>query len=219
MKLNNGLAITSVFHPDDETHIEIVKYPDGSNAMKWFFSLATPGAGNSFIRSLNLIKTTFLHPIQFLKVVLNFKWSTNTIIFLVMQTADNAMKMKWKNGLFGGKMEIDNRGNKKVPAYIDIGQKVMNMYANEIGGIAQNIILEVMLNRPTTAHILGGCLMSQNIKEGVVNEKLEVHGYKGLYVIDGSIIQANPGVNPSYSILAMAEYAMDQIPEKEISGT
>jgi len=27
-------------------------------------------------------------------------------------------------------------------------------------------------------------------------------------------LQANPGVNPSFSISALSEYAMDQIPEK-----
>ncbi len=43
-KLNNGLAITSVFSPDPYTHVEIVKYPDNSNAMKWFFGLSAEGA-------------------------------------------------------------------------------------------------------------------------------------------------------------------------------
>lgn len=40
-KMNNGLAITSVFNPDDNTHIEVVKYPDGSNALKAFFWLCS----------------------------------------------------------------------------------------------------------------------------------------------------------------------------------
>jgi len=44
----------------------------------------------------------------FLKTVFNFSWSTKTVIFLVMQSADNAMKMIWKKNLFGGKMKIDN---------------------------------------------------------------------------------------------------------------
>lgn len=44
-----------------------------------------------------------------------------------------------------------NQGNKKVPVYIDIGQKVMESYAQKSGGIAQNVILEVLFNRPTTA--------------------------------------------------------------------
>lgn len=35
-----------------------------------------------------------------------------------------------------------------------------------------------------------------------------------MMVIDGSMISANLGVNPSLSITAIAEHAMDQVPEK-----
>jgi cholesterol oxidase len=110
---------------------------------------------------------------------------------------------------------IDNTGRKKVPAYIEIGQKVMHNYAEKSGGIAQNIILEVLFNRPTTAHILGGCPMSFEIEAGVIDPSFRVHGYPGMFVLDGSAIQGNIGVNPSYTILASAEYAMEKIPEKE----
>ncbi len=213
-KLNNGVAISSVFHPDDNTHVEIVKYPDGSNALKWFFTLAAGGAKNSFYRTLKLIGNTLSHPGQFLKTVFNFKWSTNLVVFLVMQSLYNAMTMKWKKTLFGGGMKIVNSGKEKVPAYIKIGQEVMMKYAEEVDGIPQNIILEVMLNRPTTAHILGGCLMGESDKDSVVNINQQVHNYPGMYILDGSVIQTNPGVNPSYSILAMSEYAMSKIPSK-----
>ena len=213
-KMNNGVAISSVFHPDDNTHVEIVKYPDGSNALKWFFTLAAGGAKNSFSRILKVLGNTISHPGQFLKTIFNFKWSTNLVIFLVMQTIQNSMKMQWKNTFLGGKMTIKNKGNKKAPAFIKIGQEVMMNYAKEVNGIPQNIILEVMFNRPTTAHILGGCLMGSSAEDSVVNENLEVHNYKGMYILDGSVIQTNPGVNPSYSILAMAEYAMSKIPQK-----
>jgi cholesterol oxidase len=91
----------------------------------------------------------------------------------------------------------------------------MESYARKSGGIAQNIILEVLFNRPTTAHILGGCPMSDEKDSGVVDPRLRVHGYNNMYVVDGSVIQGNIGVNPSFTILAMAEYAMSHIPEKE----
>jgi cholesterol oxidase len=32
---------------------------------------------------------------------------------------------------------------------------------------------------------------------------------------DGSIMPGNPGINPSLTITALAEYAMDQVPAKE----
>jgi cholesterol oxidase len=137
------------------------------------------------------------------------------VIFLVMQSADNAMKMVWKKDLFGGKMKIDNSGHKKVPAFIPIGQKVMERYAQKVAGVPQNILLEVFFNRPTTAHILGGCPMSDSEETGVVDKNLKVHGYPEFYVTDGSVIQGNIGVNPSLTITAMAEYCMSRIPVRE----
>lgn len=215
-KMNNGLAITSVFNPNEHTHIEIVKYPDGSNSLKWFFSLSAGGSSTNFKRIMKLIGKTIIHFRDFIKTVFNFKWSTGLIIFLVMQHLENNMKFIWKKNFWGGKMIVRNKGNQKVPAYIDAGQKVMEAYAKHTGGIAQNIVLEILFNRPTTAHILGGCPMSGTIDSGVIDDVFCVHGYPGMYVVDGSAMQGNPGVNPSLSILAMAEYAMDQIPRKNV---
>ncbi len=162
-----------------------------------------------------LLLKTISHPKLFLKTVFDFNWSSNSVIFLVMQTADNAMKMVWKKTLLGGKMKIENSGNKKVPAFIPIGQEVMERYARKVTGISQNILLEVFFNRPTTAHILGGCPMSETAETGVVDKNLKVHGYPDFYVTDGSVIQGNIGVNPSLTITAMAEYCMSRIPSRE----
>jgi len=214
-KLNNGVAISSVFHPDDHSHVEIVKYPDNSNAMKWFFGLSAEGASTTIGRIFNLVRNTFRHPVKFLRTFFNFNWSTKMVIFLTMQTVDNAMKMIWKKTIFGGKMKIDNSGQKKVPAYIPVGQEVMERYAKKVNGVAQNILLEVFYNRPTTAHILGGCPMAETGKTGVVDKNLKVHGYPDMYITDGSVVQGNIGVNPALTITALSEYAMNKIPSKE----
>jgi cholesterol oxidase len=68
---------------------------------------------------------------------------------------------------------------------------------------------------PMTAHILGGCPMGKSKDEGVVNEYFEVHEYNNMYILDGSIIPCNLGVNPSLSITALAEYAMKHISDKD----
>jgi cholesterol oxidase len=91
----------------------------------------------------------------------------------------------------------------------------MERYARKVTGVPQNILLEVFFNRPSTAHILGGCPMSENAETGVVNKNLKVHGYPDFYIIDGSVIQGNIGVNPSLTITALAEYCMSCIPSKE----
>ncbi len=214
-KMNNGLAITSVFHPDPFTHVEIVKYPDHSNALKWFFGLSVDGASSSLNRSLKLLGKIFTHPVQFLRTVFDFSWSTRTVIFLVMQNVDNSMRMVWKKTSLGNGLKIINRGNKKVPAFIPVGQEVMKRYSEKVGGVSQNILLETFFDRPTTAHILGGCPMGESPVTGVVDSNLKVHGYPDFYIVDGSIVQGNIGVNPSFTITALAEYAMDKIPLKE----
>jgi len=137
------------------------------------------------------------------------------VILLVMQTVGNAMRMVWKKTLSGGKMKIYNSGHKKVPAYIPVGQEVLERYADRVNGVAQNILLEVFFNRPTTAHILGGCPMSEAGETGVLDKNLKVHGYPDFFITDGSVIQGNLGVNPALTITALSEYAMSMIPPKE----
>jgi cholesterol oxidase len=69
-----------------------------------------------------------------------------------------------------------------------------------------------VLGTPTTAHILGGACMGDSAASGVIDARHQLYGYPGLYVIDGSAISANPGVNPSLTITALAERAMGLIP-------
>ncbi len=212
-KLNHGVAITSIFNPDDDTHIEIVKYSDGSGVMGKLATIATDG-NQPQIRFFKWIWNLITHPILTLRTFFDFDFGGNAIILLVMQTIDNSMKMVWKKSLFGGKMTIKNLSNNKVPAYIAVGQEVMKRYAEKVGGTPMNALTEVAMNMSTTAHIIGGCPMGKTKEEGVVDEFFKVHGYDNMYVVDGSIIPSNLGVNPSLTITALAEYAMHHIPQK-----
>jgi cholesterol oxidase len=63
--------------------------------------------------------------------------------------------------------------------------------------------------------MLGGCPMGRSDQDGVVDARCEVFNYPGLYVVDGAIVPANPGINPSLTITALAEYAMSCIPEND----
>ena len=56
--------------------------------------------------------------------------------------------------------------------------------------------------------------MGKTRAEGVVDENFKVHGYDNFYILDGSIMPCNLGVNPSLTITALSEYAMDRIPNK-----
>ena len=87
-------------------------------------------------------------------------------------------------------------------------------FARQTDGVPMGSVNEGLFDVPMTAHILGGCPIGPRASEGVVGADFQVHNYPGLFVIDGSIMPANPGVNPSLTITALAEYAMSRVPEK-----
>ena len=216
-KLNHGLAISTVFNPDDHTHIELCKFPDKSGAMVRLAVMAA-GNGSPVVRTLKMAGNIITHPIDFLRSVFQRNTARNSVIFLIMQSLQNAMRMKLKKGLFGYQLSFSNDTGKKVPSYIPIGQDALYRYARKVNGVPQNAFSEVMFGLASTAHILGGCPMGESGKNGVVNERFEVHGYKNFYILDGSIVPCNLGVNPSLTITALSEYAMSFIPAHPQKG-
>lgn len=214
-KLNYGVAISSGFYPNDHTHVELVKFPDQSGAMIRLGSLAADGE-DPRMRLLKWVGSFFLNPIKALRMVFATNMPRNSVILLVMQTLDNSMRMVWRRGWLKRGIALDNQSGKhaKVPAYIPVGQEVMHRYAAKVNGTSMNAVMELAFNMSSTAHIIGGCPMSNDAKTGVVNEFFQVHGYPNMLILDGSIVPANLGVNPSLTITALSEYAMAQIPPK-----
>ncbi len=212
-KLNHGIAISSVFNPDDDTHIELCKFPDGSGAMT---RLAVMAAGNGTppVRTLKMIGNILRQPWNFLRSVFNTRLAETSLIFLIMQSLPNAMRMRLKRGLLGTRLSMSNDLKQKVPSFIPIGQEALYRYAKKVNGVPHNAFSEVVFGLSSTAHILGGCPMGQTAADGVVDENFRVHGYDNFYILDGSIIPCNLGVNPSLTITALSEYAMAQVPVK-----
>ena len=66
-----------------------------------------------------------------------------------------------------------------------------------------------------TAHCIGGCVMGTDAEHGVIDAQHRVFGYRNLYVVDGAAVGANLGVNPSFTITALAERAMSFIPPRQ----
>ena len=88
-----------------------------------------------------------------------------------------------------------------------------------MNGTPQSGILEVLLGKSSTAHVLGGCPIGATPDDGVVDLHSRAFGYDDFYVVDGSIIPANLGVNPSLTITAMAEHAMSHMPARSTRVT
>ncbi|HWQ84910.1 MAG TPA: GMC family oxidoreductase, partial [Anaerolineales bacterium] len=214
---SQGVAITSIFHADPVTTIEPVRYPAGSSLMR-LLSAPLIAGGQSipgrFLKTLGIILT---HPLDFLRTHILPGWAQRTTILLVMQSVDNCIRVRLGRSLatlYRRKLVSIADPEHSPPTRIDAGHQITRRFAARINGIPTGSVNEGLLNVPITAHILGGCPMGRDAQEGVVGLDCQVHNYPGLYVVDGSIMPANPGINPSLTIAALAEYAMSQIPEK-----
>ncbi len=172
--------------------------------------------GGRIPRPLKYLWQIIRHPVRFLKISNPLGWAKKSIVLLVMQTLDNSItltrKRKWW-ALFK-KVVTSAKNERKIPAYIPGANEAARELAKKVDGIPQSAICEVLFNIPVTAHILGGCVMGKDETEGVTDSKHKVFGYDNMYVVDGSAIPANLGVNPSLSITAMAERAMNFIKKK-----
>ncbi len=214
---SKGIAITSVFKADEVTRIEPVRYPDGSSLMRLLSAPLISSGDSILLRIVKILGKVLKHPVDFLRSHVLPGWARRTTILLVMQTLDSSLRLKLGRSLLTGfrrSLVSEQRPVNRVPAKVDIGHAVTREFAGRSGGIPLGSLGENLLNMPTTAHILGGCPMGRNAEEGVVDLNCEVFGYPGLYVVDGSIMPANPGINPSLTITALAEYAMSHVPGK-----
>ncbi len=214
---STGMAITSGAYVDEHTHIEVVRYPKGSDAMGLLGTLLTDGGGK-YVRPFKFLWNALTHPLQFLRALIPFGWAQRTIILLVMQTIDNHMRLRLRRRWlwpFSRTLTTERGDAPPVPVYIEPANAAAKAIAKKINGVPQSAVNEVLLNVATTAHILGGCPMGNSPEDGVIDAQHRVFGYPELYVADGSTIPANLGVNPSLTITALTEHAMSHIPPKE----
>ena len=213
---SKGIAITSGVYVDDKTHIEVVRYPAGSDALATLATVLTDGGGR-LPRWLRWLGTAVRHPLAFIRSVVPFGWARKTAILLVMQPVDNHLSYRLRRRWywpFSKKLDSDRGDGPPVPVYIPVANLVAKKLAAKMDGDPQSGLLEVLLGKASTAHVLGGCPIGLSPEDGVVDPKSRVFGYEDLLVVDGSIIPANLGVNPSLTITAMAEHAMSHVPPR-----
>jgi cholesterol oxidase len=206
-----GVAITSSFHPDPDTHIEPVRYGRGSNLMGLLETVLVDGGAwrparwwRAFARRLprNLRLMSVRH------------WSEQTVIALVMQSLDNSLTVRYERAWYGRRRLSSRPGHGAPnPRWIPAGHQAARLLAEEIGGVPGGSWLDVV-NVPLTAHILGGATIGDSPASGVIDPYHRVYGHPGLSVVDGSAVPANLGVNPSLTITALAERAMSLWPNK-----
>jgi cholesterol oxidase len=81
---SRGIAITSGGWPDEQTHIELVRYGKGQDFMGVNFSHLT-GAGAPWPRWLRWLGNFVRHPVRVFRANYPFGWATRTAVLLVMQ--------------------------------------------------------------------------------------------------------------------------------------
>ncbi len=205
LDLTDGVAITSSFHPNANTHVEPVRYGRGSNSMGLLQTVLTDGGPRRVRRWL---ATMVRHPVRTARVVSVRGWSERTVIALVMQSLDNSLTLIPRRTWYGRRRLVATPGHGALnPASIPAGNEAVRLLAQELDGVPGGSVTEVF-DIPVTAHILGGAVIGESPEQGVVDPYHRVFGHHGLHVVDGAAVSANLGVNPALTITAQAERAM-----------
>lgn len=209
VSFSEGIAIGSIVHIDEHRSVEPVKYSEGAGF--WRLFMAPMVKGKSFAgRLLNMVKAFFSHPVDYLKTAFVDDWSKRTQILLYMESIDSSLSFR-KNSWGGLSSSVDS--GPAPTAFNPQAQEIAKKVERIINGRAMVMSTEALFGIPTTAHILGGACMGADASKGVIDKNNNVFNYRNMMVCDGSMISANPGVNPSLSITAITERAMSGVAE------
>jgi cholesterol oxidase len=207
---SEGVAIGSILHTDESSHLEPVRYGKGSGFWRLSVLPMTQG-NNTVLRMYHIVCDWIKKPLTNLKMLFVKDWARQTQVMLFMQHLDSTLR--FSSGMAGMKSSVTE--GKSPRAFIPRAAELAGMYSKLLNGKPYVFFAEILFGIPSTAHILGGAVMASDKSKGVIDKDNRVFGYKNMLVCDGAAISANPGVNPSLTITAIAERAMSKIPGKE----
>jgi cholesterol oxidase len=213
--MSRGVAIGSGVYVDEHTHIEAVRYPTGSDAMGGLATILTgghPGPGRAVLWLKNVLVALGVHPRRTLRLLQPFGFARESVILLCMQAIDGHINMRWRRPWFWPFRKFLASYGQRIPTYIPAANAFAEKFAKHCGGTAMSMLPEILFNIPATAHCLGGCVIGSSPTDGVIDHRHRVFHYTNMYVCDGSVVAANLGVNPSLTITALAERAMEFVP-------
>jgi cholesterol oxidase len=209
--LTKGPAVSSSFHPNEYTHIDQNRVPPSYWFMKLYTCPLVDGE-QPLKRALKTLGQNLVSPGRATASMrVSRDWHKRITVLVTMQNLDNQISLTWGRDLFTGYKRglrsIREKGL-QAPTYIPEANQAARIFAEESKGTAYNSLIESVLNMSVTAHILGGCAIGADREQGVIDSNHEVYGYPGMYIVDGSALPANVGVNPALTITAFAERAM-----------
>lgn len=211
-----GVAVNASFRPDDITMIEPVRFSAGSDAMYLTSAVAPLTDEGHWPRALRLLFNSARHPLTTLRLLNPIGKSRHSVLLMIMQSSDAFVHARWRRSwtrLFRrGMTVVAEPGGAGLTTYFPVGQEVARRFAARTGGAAGNVLLDILADVPVSGHVMGGVTVGSSAADGVVDDQGRVFGYQNLRVLDGSIIPGNLAVNPSLTILALAEHAMSHVP-------
>jgi cholesterol oxidase len=202
-----SVAITSGVWPDAVTSIEPTIWGVGSNVFAFLMTYHQHGEQER--PTLAWLKKFDEYPGEVLKFSDPRHWSERTVIMLCMQTTDTSIDLYWHEGLLRSR----HGSGTPPPVHIPIVEDFVDRVARKMNGREGALLFEV-INRNASAHFIGGIPIGDSSDSGAVDPYQRAFGQPGLHVMDGSVMPANPGVNPSLLITALAERAMSLWPNK-----
>jgi cholesterol oxidase len=219
---SKGVAITSILHTDEHSHMEPVRYGRGSGFFRTLLAVHAPGP-TVLARIWGGLVAFARRPILWVKALTVNDFAKHTQVLLYMRTLESTLRMRLgrelRTGFRRGLVTEVEDPSQAPSAFMKEATDLAERFADKVNGVPTTLVTETLLGVPSTAHILGGACMGASAESGVINTKHEVFNYPGLYVIDGAAISANPGVNPALTITALAERAMSLIADKHAAPT
>jgi choline dehydrogenase-like flavoprotein len=106
----------------------------------------------------------------------------------------------------GGNAGIADRAYAPAPGALEAARSIITALGGEVA-----VTPWELAGAAFTVHPTGGCAMGDDPDAVVRASDLQVRENPGLYVIDGSVLPGNPLRNPSNTIAAVAERALDVI--------
>lgn len=205
-------SVTSAVQADEESTMGPVYYGVGSDAMSLFYT--AQGAGKDEHGFKSWLGELVKHPGKTISVDDARDWSQRGFNMLCMRDHDDWIDLYMTAGILRSKPGSD----KAPPPFLEIANDVARRVADKLGGRPAQTWMAVV-DKAMSSHFIGGMTMGDNPEKGVVDPYQRVFGHPGLHIMDGSVIAANPGVNPSLTISALAERAMSFWPNKGEADT
>lgn len=206
--LMDGPTISSDLWPDAQTHVTNNRFPDSYAFMRFFVSpLVDEADPRRRRRALAAAYGRELPGIA--RQFADRRWNRRATILTVMQHAESELRLELRRSPLGWRLASALApGQQRTPTCLPQARATARAVARASGGRAYGSLQETLFDLSTTAHILGGVPIGAGPEQGVISADHEVHGYPGIYVIDGSAVPGNLGVNPSLTITALAERAI-----------